>query len=192
MRKLILSAFACLFLCVGSAFAQMPITIAVDEISSDDTLVSFRKLLSEYVVTELAACNLIKVVGYDTVNNAKTALKSGNLAQADAKTFDALVKKLGADAICFGKVTRNADGIKADISVFYNGAKLDKSVTASMKGIENTDDAAKSIASQIDVLLKQAANKANASAKPYDCPTGTPAATPGATAEGAPAAGCCK
>ncbi len=149
----ILSGFAL----AASAMAQATITVAVDELSSEDRLVPYRKLLTEYTVTELAACNLVKVVGYDKVNAAKAELKIASLKQADVKTLEAILKKLDVDAICFGSATRDAanpTNVNIEASVFKEGATSPVKATAVLKSIEGTDDAAKKLAAQINCILK--------------------------------------
>lgn len=165
LSKLALTALSA-FALASSAMAQATVTVAVDELSSDDSLVPYRKLLTEYTVTELAACNLIKVVGYDKVNAAKGELKLNSLQQADAKSLDALLKKLGVDAVCFGSLSR-ADGgaVKADAFVFKGDVKT-KLSGATLKSIESTDDASKKLAAQVESVVKGIELKVSDDASP--------------------------
>lgn len=152
-RKLTFSILSCLAIS-ASALAQMPKTIAIDELTGEDSLVPYRKLLTEYIVTELAACNLVKVVGYDKVNAAKAALKTPSIKQADAKDRDAVLKKLNADAICFGVIVRDGTAVNAEISVFQDGVVSARKATVTLKSIEDTDNAAKKLAGQIESIVK--------------------------------------
>ncbi len=162
-RKTVLSILSFLSL-ASAAFAQMPTTVAVEEYTSADNLVPFRKLLTEYSVTELAACNLMKVLGYDTVNAAKAKLKIDTLTACDAKQLSALLAELKADAVCVGNVTRTDKGVEVRVRVFKDGAFAAKEAFASMKNIEGSDDAAKKLAEQVECIVKGASPKP----LPYD------------------------
>ena len=164
-RKLTLTIFS-VFAIVAAASAQMTTTIAVDEFSSEDSLVPFRKLLTEYVVTELASCNLIKVVGYDGVNALKAKLKISDLKACDDKKLAEVTDSLKANVLCVGSVTRNGTDVTVEITIFKDGAKNSKKATATMKSIENTDDAAKNLAEQIESIVKGTEIKAAAPVDP--------------------------
>jgi len=151
--------FACLlasFACAGSLFAQLPQIIAVDEFASEESLIPFRKLLSEYAVTELASVDRVKVIGYDKVNSAKQDLGIASLQGSDRKDIDKICAKLGADFICVGKVDRDAAGkVQVSVSVFKSGSKEAPSVSDKLdKGIEDSDDVAKSLAVKIGKIVK--------------------------------------
>jgi len=156
MRKLMLAAFISAFAFAGSLFAQMPTTVAVDEISGkEDGMGPYSKLLSEYVITELAACNLVKVVGFDTVNNVKADQKIVDIRKADTATLNALLGKLKANAICIGSLSRiEGRSAKIEISVFKDGAYLERKATGTMKSIEDADETAKSLALQLEAIIK--------------------------------------
>jgi len=155
MFKLILSCLLASFACAGSLFAQLPQVVAVDELSSDESLIPFRKLLSEYSVTELASVDRVTVIGYDKVNSVKQDLGLASLQGADRKDIDKVCSKLGAEFICVGKVDRDAAGkILATVSVFKAGDKDAPSVSAALNGIEDSDDTAKNLAAQIGKIIK--------------------------------------
>jgi len=156
MFKRIITAVAASIVCAGSSLmAQMPTTTAVEELTSkDESLVSFRKLLSEYMVTEIASCNLMKVVGYDTVGAAKNKLKIASAKDADPKSLQELLKALKADALCAGTVVRENGVVKAEISVFKDGAWQPKKATITMKSIEDTDSAARTVTMSLEEIIK--------------------------------------
>lgn len=151
--KTVLSFLAGL-LCMAGAYAQAPTMIAVNELDCDSSFVSYRKLVTEYLVTELAAYDGVRVADPDRVAEAMEALGIKDGTESQPANMDAICKKLGAAFICFGTIDKKGDVFLAKVSLLRPDSSKVGEASFEMKTIEDADDAGLALATQVAKIAK--------------------------------------
>ena len=139
-------------------YAQKPVSAAVSDIEDDPAngLEMCRSLFNEYFLSELTTHEKVNMLDTKTVQKALSDLDLSRGRNLTEKEIKDLCAKLKTDALCLAKMSRGAKNaiVIAVKIVDKNGKKVGK-VTASMKGIGDTDATSHTMARECAVILRK-------------------------------------
>ncbi|MBQ9336693.1 MAG: hypothetical protein IJS14_05280 [Lentisphaeria bacterium] len=156
-RKLFV--FAAVMLTAVSLYAQKPVAAAVTDIVDDpgNGLEMCRSLFNEYFLSELTTHVKVTVLDTASVQKAINEMQLSRGIELTDKQIAELCDKLKTDALCLVKMARgnkkNAVAVTVDV-VSRDGKKLGQ-VSASMKGIGDTDATSHAMAGKCAVILRK-------------------------------------
>lgn len=152
-----LTAFAVL-LSALSLFAQKPVAAAVTDIEDDPAngLEMCRSLFNEYFLSELTTHAKVNMLDTAAVQKSVAGLKFSRGRNLSQKEIQDLCSKLKTDALCLVKMARGKDNaIVITVKIVDKNGKTAGTVSASMKGIGETDSASHTLAGRCAVILRK-------------------------------------
>ncbi len=139
-------------------YAQKPVSSAVSDIEDDPAngLEMCRSLFNEYFLSELTTHEKVNMLDTKTVQKALSDLDLSRGRNLTEKEIKNLCAKLKTDALCLAKMARGAkNAIVITVRIVDNKGKEVGKVTASMKGIGDTDATSHSMARDCAVILRK-------------------------------------
>ena len=141
-----------------SLYAQKPVSSAVSDIEDDPSngLEMCRSLFNEYFLSELTTHEKVNMLDTKTVQKALSDLDLSRGRNLTEKEIKDLCAKLKTDALCLVRMTRKAkNAIAITVRIVDNNGKEAGKVTASMKGIGDTDATSHAMARECAVVLRK-------------------------------------
>ena len=146
----LLSAFA--------LYAQKPVSAAVTDIEDDPSngLEMCRSLFNEYFLSELTTHAKVMMLDTASIQKSMTDLKLTRGRDLSKKEIKELCAKLKTDALCLVKMSGGkGNAIVIKVKIVDNQGKMAGTVSASMKGIGETDATSHSMARESAVILRK-------------------------------------
>ena len=149
---------AAVLLSALSLYAQKPVSAAVTDIEDDPAngLEMCRSLFNEYFLSELTTHAKVNMLDTATIQKtvAKSQLSRGRTLSE--KQLKELCEKLQTDAVCLVKMNRNAKNeIVITVKLANREGKKIGEVSASMKGIGDTDSVSSLLAGKCAAILRK-------------------------------------
>ncbi|MBQ6599730.1 MAG: hypothetical protein IJH79_19445 [Lentisphaeria bacterium] len=157
MLHKLLIAVAVLF-SAFALYAQKPVTAAVSDIEDDPAngLEMCRSLFNEYFLSELTTHAKINMMDTASIQKSVAELNLPRGRDLTEKEIKDLCAKLKTDAICLVKMSRGSKNvIDVSVKIVDNKAKTAGTVSASMKGIGDTDSTSHSMARECAHILRK-------------------------------------
>ena len=146
----LLSAFA--------LYAQKPVHSAVTDIEDDPAngLEMCRSLFNEYFLSELTTHSKINMIDTASVQKAVNKLKLSRGRALTRKEIGNLCSEMKTDALCLVKMSRGKNkSIDITVRIVDVSGKTAGTVSASMKGIGDTDATSHNLARSCAVILRK-------------------------------------
>ena len=141
-----------------SLYAQKPVAAAVTDIEDDPAngLEMCRSLFNEYYLSELTTHAKVNMLDTATIQNSITKLKLSRGQKLSEKQIQQLCQSLKTDALCLVKMARGKDkAIVITVDIADKDGKKAGTVTASMKGISDTDSVSSNLAKESARILRK-------------------------------------
>ncbi len=139
-------------------YAQKPVAAAVSDIEDDPAngLEMCRSLFNEYFLSELTTHAKINMLDTASIQKSVAELKLSRGRDLSEKEIKDLCAKLKTDALCLVKMSRGEkNAIVIKVKIVENTGKKVGTVSASMKGIGDTDATSHSMARDCAVILRK-------------------------------------
>ena len=149
---------AAVLLSALSLYAQKPVAAAVTDIEDDPAngLEMCRSLFNEYFLSELTTHAKVNMLDTASIQKSVGDLKLERGRELSEKQLKELCRKLQTDAICLVKMSRNAKKeIVITVKLANRDGKKIGEVSASMKGIGDTDSVSSLLAGKCAVILRK-------------------------------------
>ena len=157
MFRKLLTAAAVLSFSVA-LYAQKPVSAAVSDVEDDpgNGLEMCRSLFNEYFLSELTTHTKINMLDTATIQKAVAELKLSRGQNLSDKEVQTLCTKLKTDALCLVKMSRvKKDTVDITVKIIGNDGKIAGKVSASMKGIGDTDSISYAMANDCARILRK-------------------------------------
>ena len=139
-------------------YAQKPVAAAVSDIEDDPAngLEMCRSLFNEYFLSELTTHAKINMLDTASIQKSVAELKLSRGRDLTEKEIKDLCAKLKTDALCLVKMSRGKNNaIDIKVRIVDNTGKKVGTVSASMKGIGDTDATSHSMARDCAMILRK-------------------------------------
>lgn len=156
LRKFLIAA--AVFCSAFALYAQKPVTAAVSDIEDDPAngLEMCRSLFNEYFLSELTTHSKVNMLDTASIQKSITELKLSRGRNLSEKEIKDLCAKLRTDALCLVKMARGkGNAIVVTIRIVDSNGKNAGTVSASMKGIGDTDATSHSMATECAEILRR-------------------------------------
>ena len=157
MLHKLLTAAAVLF-AAGSLYAQKPVAAAVTDIEDNPSngLEMCRSLFNEYYLSELTTHSKINMLDTASTQSQINKLELSRGQDLSAEQIKKLCQALKTDALCLLKMSRGKNStIVATLKIVDKDGKTAGTVTATLKGIGDTDSVSRTLAISSAKILRK-------------------------------------